>query len=94
MKKILIIAIALLFLPSISWGACPETCPATPADCYTGTTTKVVCDTTTGEGNAYESGTDDLGVWSGTSGAMNIGDLSADATGYYIDNIKIYDTWQ
>lgn len=48
MMKFKWIVALLLLLPSLAWGACPETCPATPADCYTGTTTKVVCDVSRG----------------------------------------------
>jgi hypothetical protein len=44
MRKLRLIIFLILIIPSFSWAACPGTCPETPADCFTGTTTKTVCD--------------------------------------------------
>lgn len=55
---------------------------------------KVTVDTTTGEGDSADNGTDALGTWAGTSGYLYIGDYAESSGAMYIDNIKIYNSWQ
>jgi hypothetical protein len=62
---------------------------------HSGLYQKVTCDGTTGESNSNDNGTNDLGTWAGTAATFAIGD-TGNGTGLtlYIDNLKIYDTWQ
>jgi hypothetical protein len=55
---------------------------------------RVSMDASTGEGNAV-SNTTPIGAWSTTnSGTLRFGDTALDGYDYYIDNVKIYNTWK
>lgn len=61
---------------------------------HSGLYVKTTCDTTTGEGNSADNGTNALGTFAGSSGFLNIGDRVGYSGVYHIDNIKIYSSWQ
>lgn len=54
----------------------------------------VSCDTTNGEGNSAYNGTDPLGIFAGSTGTVKFGDTLGATGVYYLDAIKIYNTWQ
>lgn len=55
---------------------------------------QATADTTTGEGNAGGFGTDAITTFLGSSGSLNFGDFGGGSGAvFFLDNIKISDTW-
>ncbi|MGV0961816.1 MAG: hypothetical protein ACOYB1_18480 [Limnohabitans sp.] len=61
---------------------------------HSGLYRKVTCDTTTGESNSADTGTEAFsGTWSGDTGTLSIGDSGTPGATLYIDKVKIYNYW-
>lgn len=61
---------------------------------HSGLYLKITMDTTTGESNSADDGTDAPGTWSGSSGTVNVGDYYGYGGVFFIENLKIYDSWK
>lgn len=61
---------------------------------HSGLYLKITCDTTTGESNSADTGTTAFTATHGSTGTVNFGDFAGSGGVFFLDNIKIYNTWQ